>query len=197
MYDTEALESLIVVLGGFIIIAVIALIAWLIFYIIGMWKMYEKAGQPGWKAIIPYYNTWTLVEIAGLNWYWFLVALASTVISVLGLEGISFVGSIAGLIANINIYHNLSKKFNKSTGWIVLSVFFGGFTLPILGYSKADVWNSAVAVTPNGLFDAKNAPASNVTSQQQVTPQPMAQPQPQTVVTPEPQNVDNNNNQQQ
>lgn len=74
------IESLILTLGGLLIVLGIFLLAWAIFYVIGLWKMFEKAGQPGWKAIVPYYNTWTLVEIVGLNWYWFLVAMVSTII---------------------------------------------------------------------------------------------------------------------
>lgn len=171
----NGLEDLLLVLGGFLIVIGIFVLVWFVFYIIGLWKMFEKAGQPGWKAIIPFYNTWTLVEITGLNWYWFLVALVPTIISLLGLESLSFVGNVASIIANVNIYYNLSKKFGKETSWVVLSVFFGFITIPMLGYSKNEVWNSAAAVTPNGAFDAKKG----AVNQQQGTPQPMnMNPQP-------------------
>lgn len=33
--------------------------------IIGQWKVYEKAGKPGWAAIVPIYNTIVLLEIVG------------------------------------------------------------------------------------------------------------------------------------
>ena len=43
--------------------AVIAIIAW--------WKLFEKAGEKGWKAIIPVYNTYILFKICGIkNWFW-------------------------------------------------------------------------------------------------------------------------------
>lgn len=188
MYDSDALTGLIAVLGGFIIILGIAIIAWAIFYIIGVFKLFEKAGQPGWKAIIPYYNNWTLVEIVGLEWYWFLLLLVPTILSLLGLDSLVAIGNIVNIVANVNIFYNLSKKFNKSTGWVVLSVFFGFITLPILGYSKTEVWNAAAPVTPNGLFDTKNASTAQSNPTQQVTPQPMNNAQ--TVVTPQP--MDNN-----
>ena len=154
MYDTEMFET---VLGAAVGVLVIILIAFLVFYVIGLWKLFKKAGKQGWEAIIPYYNTWTLVEIVGLKWWWFLIAIVSSIISLLGLDNLSFIGTIASLVANINIYYNLSKIFNKSTGWIVLSVFFGWVTIPLLGYSNSEVWNAEARVTPNGLFDANSS----------------------------------------
>ncbi len=156
-YDSEAFATLLAASVGIIIVAAIIVIAWLIFYVIGLWKLFQKAGKNGWEAIIPYYNNWVLVEIAGLQWWWFLIAIASSIISIMKLDSLSFLGTIASVLANINIAYNLSKKFGKSTGWIVLTVFFGFITIPLLGYSKNDVWNNDVKVTPNGLFDAKSS----------------------------------------
>ncbi|TLM92974.1 MAG: signal peptidase I, partial [Actinobacteria bacterium] len=45
---------------GFFYLIMFAIV---IVVLIGMWKVFEKAGQPGWKAIVPLYNLWTLVEI--------------------------------------------------------------------------------------------------------------------------------------
>lgn len=42
--------------------------------IIGMWKIYTKAGRPGWASIVPLYNVWVLCEIAGKpGWWMFLL----------------------------------------------------------------------------------------------------------------------------
>ena len=39
--------------------------------VVGMWKMFEKAGQDGWPALIPFYNYYKLCEITmGNPWYW-------------------------------------------------------------------------------------------------------------------------------
>lgn len=53
------------ILGGsiFILLLVIALY---VVYVIGLWKLFKKAGKQGWEAIIPFYNTYVLVEISGL-----------------------------------------------------------------------------------------------------------------------------------
>ena len=37
---------------------------------VAMWKVFEKAGQKGWKALIPVYNYWVLCEIAGRPGWW-------------------------------------------------------------------------------------------------------------------------------
>jgi len=44
-----------------------------IFMIVVMWKLFVKAGQPGWAAIIPFYNTYTLIKIAGKPGWWLLL----------------------------------------------------------------------------------------------------------------------------
>ena len=47
-------------IGFFLVMIVIAVV-----FIIGYWKVFEKAGQPGWAAIIPIYNAYILTQIAG------------------------------------------------------------------------------------------------------------------------------------
>lgn len=172
MYDTEALTAMLGAAVGLLVVFAIVFIALLVFYVIGLWKLFKKAGKGGWEAIIPYYSTWVLVEIVGLQWWWFVIALVPTILNVLGMQSLAFLGNIAGIVANVCIYYNLSKKFNKSTGWVVLSVFFGFITIPLLGYSKNEVWNAAAPVTPNGVFDAKNVSASTNAS---AAPAPEAQ----------------------
>jgi len=159
MYDTEALTAMLGAAVGLLVVFAIVFIALLVFYVIGLWKLFKKAGKGGWEAIIPYYSTWVLVEIVGLQWWWFVIALVPTILNVLGMDSLSFLGNIAGIVANVCIYYNLSKKF-------------GFITIPLLGYSKNEVWNAAAPVTPNGVFDAKNVSASTNAS---AAPAPEAQ----------------------
>ena len=49
--------------------------------IIGKWKIFEKAGEEGWKAIIPVYNTYILCQITGTNPYWLIVVFAGALLS--------------------------------------------------------------------------------------------------------------------
>lgn len=150
-------------LGILLVFIVILVIAWLVWYLIGMYKLYVKAGQAGWKAIVPYYNVWVLVvDMCGLEWYWFLVYQATAIISILGsiiapLSSLSGLASLVSIFGSVAMLFNLSKKVGKDTAWIVLSVFFSGFTLPILGFSKNTTWNAAAPVTKNAFIDKDKA----------------------------------------
>ncbi len=90
--------------------------------IIGMWKMFEKAGEAGWKSIIPFYNSYVLCQIAGRNGWWMLGLL------------VPFVNIIIALIIAID----LAKHFGKSTGFGVVGLWlFSVIGYLILGFGDA------------------------------------------------------------
>jgi hypothetical protein len=104
-----------------------ALIFWVI-SIIALWKVFEKAGQKGWKAIIPFYNYWVLCEIAGRPGWWSLSILLAI---------IPFVGWIVPLIVYIFVALDLGKAFGKSTVFSVIAlIIFSFIGLIILGFGK-------------------------------------------------------------
>lgn len=192
MYDESVLAGILAASIGILVLFAIIGIAWIVFYVIGLWKVFVKAGKDGWKAIIPYYNTWVICEIVGLEWYWFLLTLLPTVFTIFGIDGLlNTLASLVSLIANINIYYNLAKKFNKSNGWVVLSIFFGWITIPILGYSSSDQYSN-VATTPNGFVDQL---FNKGTTQQTTNPSAEQAPTQETPVS-NTDNQDTNNTQQ-
>lgn len=95
-YSTSGLEN---ISSG----TVIAALAVAIVSIIAQWKIFTKAGKPGWAAIIPFYNMYTLFEVAGMNGWMFLLMLIP----------------IVNIIIMIMLYVNLAKSFGKSTGFAV------------------------------------------------------------------------------
>lgn len=100
------------------------LIVWIaiaVFYIIAMWKIYEKAKKPGWAAIIPIYSTIVLLEIVGKPWWWFLLML---------IPGLG----VIWLIWTTNL---LSKSFGKDEGFTVGLVLLGIIFYPILAFGSA------------------------------------------------------------
>lgn len=162
------------VLGVFLFIVIAILIAWLVFYIIGMWKLYQKMGNVGWECIVPVYSTWVLVKNAGLNVYWFVIITASSIVSFFSNDsGLILLCSAATIITNICIYYNLSKKFNKDTSWVVLAVIFSGIVLPITGYSKTDEYVD-VEVTPNGIFDKDKVKNTNSETKDETVNNPVS-----------------------
>ncbi|MBQ2872863.1 MAG: zinc ribbon domain-containing protein [Bacilli bacterium] len=147
-------------LGGIAIIGLIAILISLAVYIIqiiGLWKVFKKSGKGGWEAIVPFYCNWVLVEISGLNWWWFLFFFAPLVLGVIGL---AWLGSLAYLFAVFNCYYNISKKFNKGTGFAVCLTLFTPICIPILGFSKNNVYNN-VPVSNNGVFAPTESNTTN------------------------------------
>lgn len=103
------------------------LVFWVV-SVIAMWKLFVKAGQPGWAAIVPIYNLVVLLQIAGMPLWW---------LAVLVLAFVPLVGFIAALAFNIMVGMNVGRKFGKSDAWgIVLNGIFGIGYL-ILGFGSA------------------------------------------------------------
>lgn len=97
-------------------------IAVAVLLIVSMWKIYTKAGKPGWACLIPIYNTLVLLEIVGKPWWWLLLIL--------------FV-PIVNIVLLILVYHELSKSFGKDAGFTVGLVLLGFIFIPILGLGDA------------------------------------------------------------
>lgn len=153
---TKLLEGL---TGGLLIFALILfliVIAALVVIIIGEVKLFQKAGKPGWAAIVPFYSTYVLVEIAGLNWWYFLIAISGSICSILGIKGLGTITWLASAAVNFFIFYNLAKKFKKDPiTYGVLGIFFSGIIAAILGFSKEAQYDSSIEVSPNGPIDDK------------------------------------------
>jgi Ca2+/Na+ antiporter len=70
------------VFGG---MAMLFWLAVLVVVVIGGWKVFEKAGQPGWAILIPIYNLYVLLQVAGRPWWWlllYLIPLVNIVIAI-------------------------------------------------------------------------------------------------------------------
>ncbi len=149
-------EGIILGLGiGLILFLLFVLGIYGIFSIIGKWKMYEKAGVEGWRALIPFYSSWTLIEITGLKWYWFLIYILPYVIGILGNgEKFASIAAILSRLALVGICYNLSKKFKKGDTWFILSIFFGEITIPLLGYISKDKYYNDEKVDENAFLQS-------------------------------------------
>ena len=106
---------------GVAMVAVILYVAILLLFIIGLWKVFTKAGEPGWAAIVPIYNFIVLLKIAGKPAWWFLLML------------IPFVNLIVFIIMCIALAKNFGKGGGFAAGLILLSPIF----FPILGFGSS------------------------------------------------------------
>ncbi len=126
MYDYAETASAFPEFG---IVPIIFSLAIGIFMIITMWKLYLKAGQPGWAAIIPIFNFIVLLRVAGKPWWWIFGIL-------LGI--IPVIGSILVFILMIIITHGVSTNFGKGAGFTVGLVLLSIIFYPILAFGKAE-----------------------------------------------------------
>ena len=92
------------VLGGMFGIFGVIGIAFFILMVIAMWKIFTKAGEKGWKALIPIYNIYIYFKIAGMkNWFWALVAVEVIVCIVAAIANKSgvFIVDQAGKVTSV------------------------------------------------------------------------------------------------
>jgi len=127
-------------IGTGMVILYLAVIAILV---IGMWKVFEKAGKPGWAAIVPIYNFIVLIEIVGKPMIWVLWLLIPCV----------------NFVFIIWLYNLVSKSFGKSEGFTVGMVLFPYIFWPILGFGDAKYLGPSAAEAQNGGFG--NNPFNN------------------------------------
>lgn len=78
-------------IGGIAVIIVSLAILWYILLIIAGWKIFKKAGEAGWKSLIPFYNSYIFYKIVGMQkWFWVLIFSAiavSLATSMMGFDG--------------------------------------------------------------------------------------------------------------
>ena len=86
-----------------------------------MWKIFTKAGEPGWASIIPFYNAYVMCKIAGKPGWWFVLLLIPLV----------------NLIVAILIVAGVAKGFGKGVGYIFGMIFLPFIFYPLLAFGDA------------------------------------------------------------
>ncbi|OJV55883.1 MAG: hypothetical protein BGO31_17500 [Bacteroidetes bacterium 43-16] len=104
-------------------IAIIFYLGVIFLMIASMWKIFEKAGEKGWKAIIPIYNLVVLLQIVGKPDWWIVFMLLVP---------------IANIVFMIWTYNMLSKSFGKDEGFTVGLILLGIVFFPVLAFGDAE-----------------------------------------------------------
>jgi len=152
-------------IGAYILAIMVISIVAAVATIIGMWKVFTKAGQEGWKSIIPFYNTYVLFQIAwDVKYFWYYII--CIVISYALLFADLFIPLIPALIALIiSIYllylfvklnYNLSLSFGKSGLFSVGLIFLSPIFFIILGFSKSAVYKGNISNNQKGVNQNQN-----------------------------------------
>jgi hypothetical protein len=103
-------------------LSVIIVLALVVFFIATYWKIFTKAGQPGWASIIPIYNLWVLIKIAGKPGWWIIMCL------------IPIVSLIFGILLVVALAERFGKGAIFAIGMILLPFIF----YPILAFGDAE-----------------------------------------------------------
>ncbi len=103
------------------VLGIISLVI-LILQIVAKWKIFSKAGEHGWAALIPFYNTYVLYKITWENGLFFL------------LSYIPCLNVIVTIMTNMK----LSAVFGKSDGFAIGLSLLGVIFYPILGFDSSE-----------------------------------------------------------
>ena len=116
--DMSTLGSVITQYLGFMTVIYVLLI-------IAMWKIFTKAGKPGWASIVPIYNVIVIFQIIGLNPWLLLLYL------------IPVVNFVVAIVFSIMQASRLSKAFGKGTGFALGLFFLNPIFLLMLGFGDS------------------------------------------------------------
>ncbi|MDA3905038.1 MAG: DUF5684 domain-containing protein [Bacteroidales bacterium] len=97
-------------------------VALIVFLIVAEWKVYVKAGQPGWAVLIPFYNYYVLLKIVGKPTWWLLVLILFPPV---------------GIFMALYVIHLLSKSFGYGLGFTLGLIFLSFIFYPILGFGNS------------------------------------------------------------
>lgn len=116
-YDQASYAAAMAFISAYlVVILVIAVIT-----LVGMWKMFAKAGKPGWAAIVPIYNIYCLFDISFGNGWLFLLMLIP----------------IVNIVVGIMMYFKLAKAFGQGVTFGFGLLFLNTIFVLILGFGKA------------------------------------------------------------
>ena len=93
----------------------------IVFEIAAVWRIFVKAGDRGWKAIIPIWNTLIVLKIVGRPWWWIFL----------------YIIPIVWWIVYIVVYYDLAKSFGKGIGFAIGVVLLPFIFVPILGFGSS------------------------------------------------------------
>ena len=130
--------------GGLALVSSLIQVVIILLNIIGLFKIYQKMGKPGWKGIIPFYNMYGLYdELWDKKYFWGYLLAEVVMLNPSSPSGLLFsvadlVLAVAMIVVVMKLYIKLAKAFGKGTGFGVLTFFFAPICLAVLGFGSAE-----------------------------------------------------------
>ncbi len=119
---TVATGGLMAAFGAMMGVMMIFYLVVIAILIISQWKVFSKAGKPGWAALIPFYNIYVLIKVAGMSGWWLLALFVP----------------FLNLIAIILITHKISEAFGHGVGFTLGLLFLPIIFWPIFAFGSSE-----------------------------------------------------------
>lgn len=115
-------DALVATILSIILVVAIIMLILSVLMIVGTWKLFEKAGEDGWKSLIPFLNTYILFKLTWGNGIYFLFL------------WIPFVNIVVSVIT----YYKLAKVFGYGLAYTIGLLFVPWIFMLILGFNSAE-----------------------------------------------------------
>ena len=109
------MDELVGIIGALVYLAVV------VFMVASIWRVFTKAGQPGWACLVPIYNLIVILQIVGRPLWWIVLMLIP----------------IVNFVVMIVIAIDLAKSFGKTAGFGIGLILLGVVFYPLLGVGDA------------------------------------------------------------
>jgi len=117
-----------------IALGIIIYLAVIVFEIASLWKVFVKAGKPGWAAIIPFYNSYLLLKIVGRPGWWLIL----------------YFIPLVNIVILILVMIDVAKSYGKSGAFAVGLILLAPIFIPILGFGSAQYRGPAALQSAGG-----------------------------------------------
>jgi hypothetical protein len=95
-------------------------LALMVLVVASFWKIFSKAGKPGWAAIVPIYNVVVYLQVVNRPIWWIILLLIP----------------IVNIVVLIILTNDLAKSFNKGIGWTIGMLLLGVVFYPMLAFGS-------------------------------------------------------------
>lgn len=132
-------------LANYVLYTLVAFLIYWILQIVAYWSIFKKAGEPGWKSIIPIYCTYVQYKLTwktSMFWISFLAAIIANVLMQLGgdslaLLAVGVVLEIAAAAIGFVALYKLSRSFGHGVGFAIGLIFLYPIFILILGFGSS------------------------------------------------------------
>ena len=112
--------------------------------VIAMWRVFNKAGEKGWKSLIPVYNIYVLFNLFwSPTWFWLMLGVYYVLnVMLSGIANLVFVSIVIGFVfylyCYINLMNRVAKSFGKGIGFTIGLIFLPNIFQLILAFNSAE-----------------------------------------------------------